>query len=612
MEKQNEVEERNEMAEFGESEVELQRKYVEELKERGPAAFSLVYAEAFLESMRDSGYKSTATAIDEFVDNSIQAQAQRVDIVYTEASTKVKKRSSKTISNIAVIDDGHGMEPDMIRAAVLWGGTHRHNSRKGFGRYGFGLPSAAVSITKVYEVYSKTDGNSWHKIKINLPDICSGKHTDANGMVIAPAAEKCELPDFVAEELGKRDLKHGTVILLLEPDRPTSGFRKPNQFHEKIMQHLGLIYRYTLRNCPIYVKGKKVEAVDPLFLDPNARYFDVGNGIFAEERDELQFDVKAASGGTGRVRFRFSYMHPRFQRTAGGTVIKERFNIMKENQAYFIVTRSGRQIDLVRLAGFPKEAYNKALQNYDRNWAVELDFDPVLDEDFGITVNKQQVSISDRMWEIFESQGVGAMVKALWEAHSQDRSKMKSKQESDEGKVKDSEEIMAEAEKFTRKPKITSPEKEQKAKQKVLDEAEKQAQETGRPKDEHVVEIIKITTERPYRVILEEREGLPFFSMDQFGAQKRLFINTSHRFYKDLYSGPNPTTRTKTALELLLYAIGSAEIDSTGDMELFYQNERAEWSKRLNISLSLLDRRDPVEDAESAQDAVMETAAAAS
>ena len=44
------------------------------------------------------------------------------------------------------------MEPDMIRAAVLWGGTHRPNDRRGFGRYGFGLPSAAVSVTRRYHV----------------------------------------------------------------------------------------------------------------------------------------------------------------------------------------------------------------------------------------------------------------------------------------------------------------------------------------------------------------------------------------------------------------------------------------------------------------------------
>ena len=103
-------------------EREKQHAYVEELKKRGPASFSLVAAETFVEGMRDSGYKSTGTAIDELVDNSIQAGAQRVDVIFETISPKGKQQE---VGDIAVIDDGHGMEPDMIRAAVLWGGTHR-------------------------------------------------------------------------------------------------------------------------------------------------------------------------------------------------------------------------------------------------------------------------------------------------------------------------------------------------------------------------------------------------------------------------------------------------------------------------------------------------------
>jgi len=167
---------------------------------------------------------------------------------------------------------------------------------------------------------------------------------------------------------------------------------------------------------------------------------------------------------------------------------------------------------------------------------------------------------------------------------------------------------MSESDKFIRKPVEPSPEKEKKAKERVVEEAEKKAKETGKPAKEHVEEIAKQTQEQPYKVILENKEGAPFFRMELFGAQKRLFINTAHAFYSDLYSGPDATPRLKTALELLLFAVGSCELDATGDMELFYQMERAEWSKRLKVALTLLDRREPVEDAESADAAVAETA----
>ena len=539
----------------------------------------------------------------------MQAQAGRVDLVYEVENPDGNKRE---ILDIAIIDDGHGMEPDMIRAAVLWGGTHRANDRTGFGRYGFGLPSAAVSIAKRYEVYSRTDEFGWHKVVIDLPDICSGKYTDERGIVAAPRAVESDLPKFVMKHLGKRKLTHGTVVLLVKPDRLTSGFRKPNGFHKAIMQHQGLVYRYNLRTCPIYVNNEKVQPVDPLFANPAARFYDVGNGVVAEVREELQFEVKASDGKTGRVRLRFSFMPPpRFQLSVvdGKTTNNKRLKVMKENQAYFIVCRAGRQVDLVQQAQFPKNAFNKVLGNNDRNWAVELDFDPVLDEDFGITVNKQQVVMSERMWAILADQGVGQMVKALWETANKARKEKKADDEAADNKPKESEQIMSESDKFIRKTAKPSREKETKAKERVIAEAEKQAKETGKPVEEHTEAIVEQTKRDPYKLILEKREGAPFFRMEQFGAQKRLFINTAHLFYSDLYSGPGATPRVKTALELLLFAIGSCELDATEEMELFYQMERAEWSKRLRVHLTLLDKREPVEDAESSDAAVAELTA---
>jgi hypothetical protein len=601
---------KTEILEDNETEIERQHRYVESLKAKGAASFSLVATEAFVQGMRDSGYRSTATAIDEFIDNSIQAQASRIDILY-----ELEKQQKKgAISKIAIIDNGHGMEPDMIRAAVLWGGTHRANDRSGFGRYGFGLPSAAVSISKQYEVYSKTNGHNagWHKVIIDLPDICAGRHTNKEGIVVAPEAQKADLPDFIADFLGDRELKHGTVILLNTPDRLSTGYVKPASFHNKIMKHLGVTYRYMIRICPIYVNNEKVEPVDPLFLDPAARFYDVCNGILAEKREPLNFEVKTGDGEkTGWVRMRFSYMPYGFQ--IGDKEDKhkrnERFPIMKENNGYFIITRAGRQIDIIDKANFPKEAYNKTIVNNDRNWAVEVDFDPVLDEEFGITVNKQQVNISDRMWAIFDSQGIGPMMKALWQKYQKESQENKAKKDSEEAEseVKESESVMTEAEKFIRKPKKSSPEKESQAKQRVDEEAESKAKETGESKEEHIKKLLKHIKERPYKVMFENKEGMPFFRVEQFGAQKRLHINGAHRFYTDLYSPATP--RSKTALELLLFAIGSCEIESIGDMETFYKVEKIEWSNRLDLFLTTLDKYDPIRDSESAADAIIESEA---
>ena len=590
---------------FDATEHEKQHDYVETLKKKGAASFSLVAAEAFVEGMRDSGYKSTGTAIDEFLDNSVQAQAQRVDIIYTTT----KPGNKGDISNIAIIDDGHGMEPDMIRASVLWGGTHRANNRFGFGRYGFGLPSAAVSICKRYSVYSMNGDGAWNRVVIDLPSICSGIHTNKEGIVVAPEPEKAELPEFVQAHLkkSKRTLKSGTVIVLDSPDRLTTGFRKPNGFHKAMLHHIGMTYRFVLRNCKVFVNDEEVQAIDPLFLEPSARFYDVGNGVMAEGRDPLIFEVKSNSGVTGMVRLRFSYMPPGFQTSKeGGKKTNERFPVMKENNAYFLVTRAGRQIDAVRQARFPKDQYNKSLQNNDRNWAVELDFDPTLDEEFGVTVNKQQISISDRMWDILESQSVGVMVKALWEQYAKDAKATAAKKDSDSNQARTSEEVLQESEKFIKKPKTISPEKEEKAKERVVDDAKKEAEKQGKQLPEVIKEYIENTQKQPFKVLFESREGAPFFRPEQYGSQQRLHINTAHPFYGYFYDSPQSSKHVKDALELLLFTLGGCELDSTDEKELFYQTERNQWSERLNIALKLLDKRDPVEDQNAANDAQSE------
>jgi hypothetical protein len=572
--------------------LEAQHQYVQSLKKTGERSFQLIATSAFVESMRDSGYKSTATAVDEFVDNADQAGASRVDVIYD-----VVNNEGNHLGNIAIVDNGHGMEPDMIRAAVLWGGTHRHNNRSGLGRFGFGLPSAAVSITRRFEVFSKIKGGEWHRVCVDLNDICSGKHTNNEGLVIAPDPEKAALPAWIQKSLGKRNLDQGTVVLLIEPDRLTTGFRKPNGFHKNMMEHFGLIYRGMLNRCTLFVGEQQVEAVDPLFLDPSARFYDVGNGVLAEGRESLQFAMKnSRTGDEGIVRLRFSFMPPSFQRNPDGSLNNERYSIMKDNNAFFVVTRAGRQIDLVRRTAYPKDELNaESLNIYDRNWAIELDFDPALDEEFGITVNKQQVNLSERAWQALMDNGVPSIVKNdLRSRGSKARDDKKAK--ADENAPKQSEQVMAEAEKFAKKRPQLPDSKLEQARKKVEVEAEKEAKEKDKPKAEVQKKLLEEAQANKYVVLFEALEGAPFYRPDMFGPQTQVRINTRHRFYSEVYDGLKTMPRVRAAVELLLFTLAAEELTADGNRELFYKQERKQWSDRLETLLQLLDRRSSLEE----------------
>ena len=307
------------------------------------------------------------------------------------------------------------------------------------------------------------------------------------------------------------------------------------------------------------------------------------------------------------MRLRFSYMHPRFQRSQDGKELKNRLGIMKENNAYLIVTRAGRQIDLVARPHFGRPADDITIVNYDRNWAIELDFDPILDEEFGITVNKQQVTLSERIWQKLADEKIPTIVKGLRSRFKKENDDLKEETQ----KRRTSEEVMKEAAKFsTRQKNKPSDKKQERARQNATSEAKKKAEQTGESEEQVIQGLLEEYAAWPFIIEFESLEGAPFYRVEQYGPQVRVWINRRHRFYTDMYSSADG--RLRSALELLLFTMGSCEVESEGDRELFYSVERTEWSRRLETTLALLDRRASVDDAGSAAAEAEEIATAES
>src|SRR5260370_36210474 len=84
--------------------LQAQHRYVEEQKKK-ENAFSLVAPDTFIKSIRDLGYKSNLTALDELIDNAIQACARNINVFVAYAAGN---KSRKKPDYIVVADDGHG------------------------------------------------------------------------------------------------------------------------------------------------------------------------------------------------------------------------------------------------------------------------------------------------------------------------------------------------------------------------------------------------------------------------------------------------------------------------------------------------------------------------
>ena len=569
------------------SELAKQQDYADSLTNNG-FDFGLTVGSAFVESMRNTRY-TTESAFDEILDNSIEAGATEIHVSFGY------KTSDKKPESIAIIDNGHGMPKNMLRLAVLWGGTHREGARRGFGRFGFGLPSASVSQARRYSVFSKIKDQPWHKITIDLDDIKAGKYNNNQGRIVAPEVETAEPPkwilDYISSGSLKDNIRSGTIVILEKLDRAP----KTSSTLKKILsEHFGIIYRNFIPDTKILVDGEVVGPTDPLFITPGQRFFTIeGDPQQATPLEPAEFEVQPKDGGPKvRVRVRYSLFPRGFlaidkTKDAGPQNQNPRWSI-KLNTMGIVVNRMGRQIEVLSRTNWP--GLERLTLNNDRLWAAEIDFPAELDEEFGVSNDKQGAWPTARMWDLLKQAGVEAAIRNLRKAINSYQAEKNT--EAPGSQPRSSEQTMAEAQKFRRKKVDADPEERERLAKDALERfVKRKAEETKRSVSEVRKEVQEEAVKHPYRVEFERMPGAPFFRVEQVGGMKILFLNRSHRFHDDLYA-KSADRHFQSALEVLLFSIGECELDSQGnpDRAAFYASERNAWSQLLDSALSLLKR----------------------
>ncbi|TCL68445.1 ATP-binding protein [Rhizobium sp. BK251] len=368
----------------------------------------LTLDEAFIRGIRHIGYRSNLHAFAELIDNSIQAYAQRIDLIFGYDETSSLKKPNR----IAIVDDGHGMPPEMLRLAMMWGGTHRENDRDGLGRYGYGLPCAAVSIGRRFSVISKIEGGVPFQVTLDLDALDMGHYRNSEGHLAMPAPQAADIPDFVEAHLASaypEGWQSGTVVVIEKLDRlewaTTAGIRT------NLIRHLGVIYHKMADLAALHVGDTRIEPVDPLFLSHNAILHDLD-----EDRAVAlePIDVRILNPATGQdaiVTLRYSWLPPTFgaidkSRDAVGLNANARFPILKEFHGV-IFSRNGRLIDVH--SRIPWTIF----VNNDRYIRVEIEFSAKLDELFGVTTSKQQVTVSPSVWDALRQAGLHKAIEQL-------------------------------------------------------------------------------------------------------------------------------------------------------------------------------------------------------
>lgn len=565
-----------------------QRDYVGGLEKRG-FKFGLTVGDAFVRGIRDLGYKNNANALAELIDNAIQAGGSRVDVLFGYESTK----SDKKPTEIAVLDNGHGMEPGMIRLAVMWGGTHREGNRDGMGRYGYGLPSSSVSIGKRFTVYSKVTNGEVHSVTIDLEAISSGAYNDATGEIVVPVPKAGKLPKFVTEQIAQTHEGdwHGTVVVIDKLDRIE--WTTANGLRENLLRNFGVTYQKLRSQVSIYVDNVYVEPIDPLFLTPGFRFYELdGDNDRAVALDPIMIGIKdqRSREEVGQIAVRLAYFPPTFgsidkRRETGATSknANPRFAVMKDYHGV-LFSRMGRLIDVEsRTPWF-------TFQNNDRYVKVEVEFPAALDELFGITTAKQQVTISERIWDILKQHGVPKAIEQMRKRVAELKQQRKEEAENPPpGEERPSEEAMADAKELMRGASAeTQAKQETEGAARLKQNAEARSQKSGRSAAEEEEQLLLELGGRKFKIELENLPGGQFMRCEMLSATKVLYINRNHRFYQDIYDGPKSSPEVRAALEVLLLAIGDSILDAAPETARMYRVELPTWSAKIDLALERL------------------------
>ena len=203
--------------------------------------FSIVALDNFIRATRDAGYKDTASAVAELVDNSLQAGATEIAIKFD-----VEDHDRHPIT-VTVIDNGCGMDSLTLRTALRFGGTTRFNDREGLGRYGMGLPNSSLSQAQRVTVHTwdSCHGDVLHSY-LDLDEIASGLLTEV------PKPSPVQRPSFVNGH------HSGTAVTWNRCDRLDN--RRISTISRKLLVSLGRRFRYFLWDgATITVNGDPVD-----------------------------------------------------------------------------------------------------------------------------------------------------------------------------------------------------------------------------------------------------------------------------------------------------------------------------------------------------------------
>ena len=334
-----------------------------------------------LDSLRSSDFDALS-AYGEVIDNSIQAEAKNISLIFEKSRTQ----RTSTIDHLAFGDDGQGMDAATIASCLKLGWSSRFNDRTGIGRFGVGMVLGAIHECKRIEVFSKrNEDEKWLWTYIDLDEIEEGKIEEI------PVPKNKKIPDRYIDLVGSQS---GTLVLWSKYDRQKESADK---IISDSHQYIGRTFRkFIWSDINIKIDGELVKAHDPLFLNVNKTQFP--NDPVSKEYEPFEFQwpirdekIQKKWGEMGTVKIRMSLLPEELRPYQGSGGSKEsKLRQIDDQQQGISILREGREVFFGTIPYWSFVKMGKSTQNtwsfteIDRFWGCEISFGAELDTAFEV------------------------------------------------------------------------------------------------------------------------------------------------------------------------------------------------------------------------------------
>ena len=516
--------------------------------------------ERVMEGLRDTGYNFN-TAMADIIDNSIAADATRVDI-----SVDLNPRGDLTVY---IADNGYGMDEKGLQNAMRYGSKKRDDPSS-LGKFGLGLKTGSTAFCRCLSVISRGSGDATvRKVQWDLDYIAQKNEW------------KLKRPDATEDEIDILDTTAnggtGTLVVWEKIDRLLKRYKNLSSQRNALKRtinslqfHISMVYQRFLdvndsraRNIDITLNGTSVEAWDPFCQAEEDTY---------KLADEI-IDVEMPDGKVSTFSIK-AYMLPR-RESFSTSKARDEARISNDMQGFYIY-RENRLIHSSDWLGmFIREPHYSLLR-------VEFSFDHTLDEVFNVDIKKSRILLNEDIFSYIKDQIMPAPRRAAEERYRKGTNKeiVKKARDAHEASNKNIEEKANSVE----ESRVT-----------VTGDNEVQL-ENRNGVFKHKITIRSSGKSGQYRVIPVESldDGQLWNPCIVDGGKHAVELNQSHPYYQKIYYPILAQNVMVTGMDALLWALAEAELSTfNAETKEQYEDMRIQVSRYLKKLIADLPDPEP-------------------